>query len=66
MSGDGALLLQFATLILGAGAVFGGIRAELRAMREDIARIERESDKAHERIDAMTGSGRRNGDRRLV
>lgn len=59
---DGALLVQLATLVLGAGAVFGGIRAELKAMRVDIQRLSKEADKAHERIDALAGHGRRNND----
>ena len=59
---DNALLVQLATLVLGAGAVFGGIRAELKAMREEIQRLGREADEAHRRIDSLTGAGRRRND----
>ena len=55
-------LLQLIGMGLGAAAVYGGIRAEQKAMMRDIARQQREIDKAHERIDVLTGSGRRHGE----
>jgi len=52
------LVMQIAGMVLAAGAVYGGIRAEQRAMMRDIARLERSVDKAHSRLDKM-GCGRR-------
>jgi hypothetical protein len=34
-----------------AGAIYGGIRADLRNLKEQTARIQAESDRAHARID---------------
>ena len=55
-------LLQLIGMVLGAGAVYGGIHANQKAMMRDIARQQKEIDKAHDRIDALTGTGRRHGD----
>lgn len=60
-SGDGSLLLQVVTVLIAAGAVYGGIRSDLKTMHESIRRVEKTADKAHDRIDTMTGSGRRHG-----
>lgn len=60
MPGDGSLLLQIVTMILTAGAVFGGIRGELKAMAQSIQRLEKATEKAHDRLDAL-GIGRRHG-----
>lgn len=49
-------------MMIGAGAVYGGIRNDLRNMHEQIARLERALEKAHERIDSISGHGRRHGD----
>lgn len=55
---DHGFLLQLVTILIAAGAVYGGIRGDLRAMHEAISRIERAAEKAHERIDSMAGGGR--------
>ena len=59
--GDLNGLLQVIGLILGAGAVYGGIRSDLKALHEHIRRVERDADKAHERLDHL-GFGRRRAD----
>lgn len=59
--GDGSLLLQVVTVLIAAGAVYGGIRSDLKTIHEKIGRVEREADKAHDRIDVLTGTGRRRG-----
>lgn len=41
---DGSLILQIVAGIVGAAAVYGGIRADLKSMRESLTR-------AHVRID---------------
>ena len=61
LPGDGSLLLQLVTGLLLAGAVYGGIRSDLRQMRRDIARVERSADKAHDRIDKVASPARRHG-----
>lgn len=60
-AGDGSLLLQVVTVLIAAGAVYGGIRSDLKAIHERIAQIERAAEKAHDRIDGMAGAGRRRG-----
>jgi hypothetical protein len=54
-----SLLFQLVIALFFAGAVYGGIRNDLRRMREDLQRLERAAGKAHERIDSLAGSGRR-------
>ena len=58
---DHRLWLELVTVLIAAGAVYGGIRGDLRAMHEAISRVERAAEKAHERIDSMAGNGRRHG-----
>lgn len=58
---NGGLLLQAITALVLAGAVYGGIRSDLRALHEHIRRVEKDADKAHERLDNM-GYGRRRDD----
>lgn len=62
MGEGGGLIYQLATALILAGAVYGGIRSDLRAMKEHIARVEKDSDKAHDRIDAL-GFGRRHNEK---
>ena len=47
-------------MILTAGAIFGGIRGELKAMASNIQRLEKVAEKAHDRLDSY-GIGRRHG-----
>ena len=58
---DGSLLLQVVTILIAAGAVYGGIRSDLKTMHESLRRIEKTADKAHDRIDVIAGARRRNG-----
>lgn len=60
-AGDGSLFLQLVTVLIAAGAVYGGIRGDLKAIHENLRRIEKAADKAHDRIDLLTRAGRRNG-----
>lgn len=57
---DGSLLLQLATILIAAGAVYGGIRSDLRTMHERIAHAEKVASKAHDRIDVISYSRRAN------
>ena len=58
---DGSLILQLVTALIAAGAIYGGIRSDLRQIHESVRRVEAAADKAHARIDNLTGVGRRNG-----
>ena len=44
-SGDAGLALQLFGMLLCAGAIYGGIRSEQKAMLRDIARQQRELEK---------------------
>lgn len=56
-------VLQLAGFLAAAGAVYGGIRSDLRQMHQRQERLERSIEKAHERIDVCgVCSGRRHGD----
>lgn len=56
-------LLQLAGILVAAGAVYGGIRGDLRTMRENIQRHERALDRVHKRLDHCgICPGRRHGD----
>lgn len=48
------------TTIGASGAVYGGIRSDLKHMYEKIARLYVELDKAHERIDELLRDNARN------
>lgn len=58
MLGDGSLLLELATVLIAAGAVYGGIRSDLRSMHERIDLAEKVASKAHDRIDVIACSRR--------
>lgn len=58
---DSSVLLQIVSGLIAAGAVYGGIRSDLKSIHEHLARVERSADKAHERIDSIAG-GRRSAD----
>ena len=56
-------VMQIAGFLIAAGAVYGGIRNDLKRMHERQERFERALEKAHERIDdCATCYGRRHGD----
>lgn len=59
--GDGSLILQVVTVLIAAGAVYGGIRSDLKTIHENIQRVEKAAEKAHDRIDAIAHTGRRHG-----
>lgn len=44
-------LLQLVYALIGAGAVYGGIRADIRAMHERIKTAEESAKAAHSRLD---------------
>ncbi len=48
---DWALLMQVVGIVVGAGAIYGGIRADLKAMHERIESNAVAVGRAHERID---------------
>lgn len=58
---NGGLMLQVVTALVLAGAVYGGIRSDLKSLHEHIRRVEKDADKAHERLDRL-GFGRRHAD----
>lgn len=48
---DGALILQIVGVIASSGAVYGGIRADQRAFRRELADVKQDVTRAHARID---------------
>ncbi len=44
-------LLQIVMTLIGAGAVYGGIRADLRNIQESVKHAREAADSAHRRID---------------
>lgn len=57
------LAMQIAGFLVAAGAVYGGIRNDLKRMHERQERFERALEKAHERIDDCAAcKGRRHDD----
>lgn len=50
---DGSLLWQIIIGLILAGAVYGGIRSDIKSMHEHIRRVERVADQAHSRLDAF-------------
>ena len=61
MGESASLIYQIGSALILAGAVYGGIRSDLKALHEHIRRGERDADKAHERLDHL-GFGRRHAD----
>lgn len=58
-----SLLYQLAVFLVTAGAVYGGIRSDLKDMHRRIDHHERAIEKAHERLDRCIGcEGRRHDD----
>lgn len=55
----GTVLLWIAGQLLTAASIWGGIRSDIRNMRERIARVELSTDKAHKRLDLHLESGRK-------
>lgn len=51
------LLWQMVLAVGSAGAVYGGIRADLRAMHERITAAQKTAEKAHERLDNHIDKG---------
>lgn len=57
-----ALIWQIALAILTAGAVYGGIRSDLKAIHERISSASKDADEAHRRIDTiLLQKGERHG-----
>ena len=61
---DGSLLLQVVVGLFGAGAVYGGIRADLKRINSDVTRLEHSVEAVHSRIDCCIHAHRRAGDPR--
>lgn len=51
------MITQLVYALIGAGAVYGGIRADLRGMHERIVTAEKSASRAHERIDQHLDKG---------
>lgn len=61
--GDGSVMLQIVAALIAAGAVYGGIRSDLKAIHEQMMRIEQMAVKAHDRLDRVgIGRGARRSD----
>lgn len=54
------LLLTIAGQLVAAGAVYGGIRADLRNHHERLQRVEEETERAHSRMDQLLMKGQHN------
>ena len=61
MGESASLIYQIGSALILAGAVYGGIRSDLKALHEHIRRVEKDADKAHERLDHL-GFGHRHAD----
>lgn len=48
-------LLQVGLALVAAGAVYGGIRSDLRSMMERLARTEKRVDSLHARVSKLAG-----------
>lgn len=48
---DYNLLMQAAAIVVGAGAIYGGIRADLKQLRERVESNAQAVGRAHERMD---------------
>jgi hypothetical protein len=60
---EAGLLWQLVTGLILAGAVYGGIRQDLRAMHESLRRVEKMAERAHSRLDQIgLGMGTRRDD----
>lgn len=55
---DNNLLLQVALYVLGVGAVYGGIRADLRHLHEKADAAKESARRAHSRLDDLILTGR--------
>jgi len=53
------MFMQAIYTLVGAGALYGGIRADLKAMNEKVAIAVSSATRAHERIDNLIGGGNR-------
>ena len=58
------LLWQLVTGLILAGAVYGGIRQDLRGIHENLLRIEKVAERAHMRLDQLGMFGTRRDDTR--
>ena len=56
-----ALLWQIGLALISAGAVYGGIRSDLKAMHERISSATKDADEAHRRIDSILMKGGNHG-----
>lgn len=56
------ILWQLVTGLILAGAVYGGIRQDLRGIHENLLRIERAAERAHMRLDQLGMFGTRRDD----
>ncbi|MQY50826.1 hypothetical protein [Rhodocyclus gracilis] len=49
------MIMKIAGLLITGGAIYGGIRADLRAMHERISDVKESAALAHRRLDQLTG-----------
>lgn len=62
---DGGLILQTVAMLIAAGAIYGGIRSDIKSIHVHLRRIEDAAKAAHKRIDRCV-YGRRVGDVRCI
>ena len=56
---SGSLLVQVIGMLLTAGAIYGGIRAEIRAAHDKADAAQKTADQANERLDAHLERGQK-------
>lgn len=47
------MLLTIGGQLIAAGAIYGGIRADLRSHQERLAAVEKDTERAHARVDQL-------------
>lgn len=47
------IVVQIVSYVAVAGAIYGGIRADLKAMHQRLDRVSASADKAHSRLDTL-------------
>lgn len=55
---DASLVWQIILGLVMAGAIYGGIRSDLRSIHEHILRLERAAERAHRRLDDLNRARR--------
>lgn len=54
-------MVQIGVMVFGSGAVYGAIRADIRAIHERVNDAKEAADEAHRRIDGLLIRGKQHG-----